>query len=287
MKSVLLAVIVTISLAMLRAQTPGATATPGTFDVAAIKQNKSGEEGGRFGGPPARWTATNVPVLQFVVFAYQVQRFQVEGGPDWIRTDRYDINARAEGNFPATTISGPDPRRQMLKALLADRFKLAAHIESRERPTYTLVTARPDKALGPRLSAATTDCAALGDAVRRGQAPASPPRTPTGDVDCGISLPPGRITFGTQPLAQLAAALSGLLQRGVVDRTGLAGTYSGSVTYTPDNAPRNGGPDLPAGDANSASLFTAIQEQLGLKLEPGRGQVDVLVIDHVERPAED
>jgi uncharacterized protein (TIGR03435 family) len=137
------------------------------------------------------------------------------------------------------------------------------------------------------LSPSATDCAALGDALRRGQAPASPPRTPTGDPDCGISLPPGRITFGTQPLAQLAAALSGLLQRAVVDRTGLTGNYSGSVTYTPDNAPRDGTPDLPAGDANGASLFTAIQEQLGLKLEPSRGQVDVLVIDHIERPTED
>jgi uncharacterized protein (TIGR03435 family) len=283
-KTVVLGVTLAAGLAILRAQTPN---PPPTFDVAAIKQNKSGENNGRFGGPASRFTATNVPVLQFVLFAYQVQSFQVEGGPDWIRTDRYDINARAEGNFPAATISGPDPRRQMMKALLADRFKLAAHIESKERPIYSLVTARPDKTLGPKLSVATTDCVALGEALRRGQAPATPPRTPTGDNDCGISLPPGKIAFGTQPLAQVAAALAGLLQRGIVDRTGLAGNYSGSVTYTPDTAPRDGPPDLPAGDASGVSLFTAIQEQLGLKLEPGRGPVDVLVIDRIERPTED
>jgi hypothetical protein len=161
--AVLLAIVVTASTAILRAQTPSASPA---FDVAAIKQNKSGEENGRFGGPPGRFTATNVPVMQFIVFAYQVQRFQVEGGPEWIKTDRYDIGRGGKVG------------------------------------------------LRPQVD-----------------------RTPTGDMDCGISLPPGRITFGTQPLSQLAAALSGLLQRGIVDRTGLTGTYSGSVTYTPDNAP--------------------------------------------------
>jgi uncharacterized protein (TIGR03435 family) len=257
-----------------------------SFDAAAIKQNKSGENNGRFGGPPGRFTSTNVPVQQFIVFAYQVQPFQIEGGPDWIRNDRYDINARAEGNFPATTIDGPDPRRQMLKALLIDRFNLGAHIESRERPIYTLVASRPDKALGPRLSRSTTDCVALGNAVRRGQAPATLPRTPAGDLDCGLSAPPGRLTMGTQPMTQVAAMLSGLLRRGVVDRTGLTGNYSGNIEYTPDNAPREGA-DVPAPDPNDASLFTALEEQLGLKLEPGRGMVDVLIIDHIDRPTED
>ena len=282
-KGLLLGVAAIACVAILHAQAPNAP----TFDVAAIKQNKSGENGGRFGGPPSRFTATNVPVFQFILFAYQVQGFQVEGGPDWIKADRYDINARAEGNFPATTIAGPDPRRPMLRALLEDRFKLAVHRATREMPTYSLVAAKTDKSPGPQLHASSTDCPALLNSANRGQAPPTPPRTPTGDFDCGISLPPGRFTFGTQPMSQVAAALSGLLQRNVVDRTGLAGNYSGTVTYTPDTAPRGGGPDLPAADANGASLFTALQEQLGLRLEPSRGPVDVLVIDHIERPTED
>ena len=271
------------SCAVLYAQAPNAP----TFDVAAIKQNKSGENGGRFGGPPSRFTATNVPVFQFILFAYQVQGFQIEGAPDWIKTDRYDINARAEGNFPATTIGGPDPRRPMLRALLEDRFKLAVHRATRDMPTYALVAAKTDKSPGPQLYTSSTDCAALLNSANRGQGPAAPPRTPTGDFDCGISLPPGRFTFGTQPMSQVAAALSGLLQRNVVDRTGLTGNYSGSMTYTPDTAPRGVGPDLPAADANGASLFTALQEQLGMRLEPSRGAVDVLVIDHIERPTDD
>src|SRR5205823_2789545 len=97
-KAVVVAAFVAGVLAMLRAQ---------SFDVAAIKQNKSGDARGGFGGPPGRFTATNAPALPMISFSYQVQEFQVEGGPDWIRTDRYDVNARAEGNFPATTVDGP------------------------------------------------------------------------------------------------------------------------------------------------------------------------------------
>jgi uncharacterized protein (TIGR03435 family) len=93
-----------------------------SFDVASIKQNKSGVTGGNFGGPPSRFTATNAPARAFITFAYRVQDFLVEGAPDWVKNDRWDINAKAEGTFPATTIDGPDPRREMVRALLVDRF---------------------------------------------------------------------------------------------------------------------------------------------------------------------
>jgi uncharacterized protein (TIGR03435 family) len=229
-----------------------------TFDVAAIKQNKSGEVNGRFGGPPT-----------------------------WIKADRYDINAKSSADFPPVNLGSPNPLRQMLKALLVDRFKLAAHMETRERPIYALVAARADKSLGPKLTPSSTDCVAVGNAFRRSPATAVAPRTPDGGNDCGWSTPPGRLTFGTQPMSQVAVMLSSLVGRAVVDRTGITGDYSGTVTYTPDVAPRGGGPDVPAADPNGASLFTAIQEQLGLKLEPARGPVSVLVIDHIERPTED
>ena len=282
-RGLLLAVAAVACVAMLHAQAPNAP----TFDVAAIKQNKSGENGGRFGGPPTRWTATNVPTLQFILFAYEVQGFQVEGAADWVKTERYDINAKSDRTFPPAAPGAPDLRRPMLRALLEDRFKLAVHRATRDMPIYALVTARADKSLGTALHLSTFDCVALASASARGQAPASPPLTPAGDPDCGTRALPGKITFGTMPMTQYAAMLSSLLQRVVVDRTGLAGNYSGSVTYTPDTTPRDGGPDLPAADANGASLFTALQEQLGLRLEPSRGPVEVLVIDHIERPTED
>ena len=282
--ALLLVVTLGASYAVARGQAPAAPSP--AFDVAAIKQNKSGETGGRLGGPPSRFTATNVPVRQFIVYAYDVRDFQIEGGPDWIRTDRFDVNARAEGNFPITA-TGPDVRRAMVRALLEDRFRLAVHRTTREMPIYALVTAKADKSPGPLMHPSTTDCAALISAAARGQAPPSPPLTPDGTRDCAIALLSGRLEAGTQPLTQFAATLSQLLQRVVVDRTGLSGTYSAKLTWTPDPVPQSGGPDLPASDPNGPSLFTAIQEQLGLKLESTRGPVDVLVIDHVERPTED
>src|SRR5207244_13241026 len=142
--------------------------------------------------------------------------------------------------------------------------KLAVHRGTRQMAIYELVAASADKSLGAQLHKSSTDCAALITTGNRGQAPASPPLTPAGDPDCGIRALPGKITFGTMPMTQYAAMLSSLLQRVVVDRTGLAGNYSAAVTYTPDTRPADGGPDLPAADPNGASLFPALQEQLGL-----------------------
>src|SRR6266850_8094320 len=200
-KGLLLVVVAVASVAMLRAQAPG----PPTFDVAAIKQNKSGDNGGRLGGPPTRWTATNVPTLQFILFAYEVQGFQVEGAPDWVKNDRYDINAKSDRTFPPAAPGAPDLRRPMLRALLEDRFKLAVHRATRQMAIYELVAARADKSLGAQLHKSSTDCAALITTGNRGQAPASPPITPAGDPDCGIRALPGKITFGTMPMTQYAA----------------------------------------------------------------------------------
>jgi len=255
------------------------------FDVASIKQNKSGATGGNFGGPPSRFTATNAPARAFITFAYRVQDFLIEGAPDWVKNDRWDINAKAEGSFPATTIDGPDARREMLRALLVDRFKLSAHKETRERPMYALALAQPGQPLSPRLHASSVDCAALGAAFRLGQVKTLP-MTPDGATDCGINNPPGRISWGTQTMRQFASILSDTLQRPVVDRTGLDGNFSAVITYTPDSG-RVTGADQPASDPNAASIFTALQEQLGLRLDSTRGPVEVLVIDHIERPTED
>jgi uncharacterized protein (TIGR03435 family) len=256
-----------------------------SFDVASIKQNKSGVTGGQFGGPPSRFTATNAPARAFITFAYRVQDFLIEGAPDWVKNDRWDINAKAEGTFPATTLDGPDPRRDMVRALLVDRFKLSVHRETREQSIYALVLAQPRQPLSPRLHASSVDCAALGAAFRLGQVKTLP-MTPDNVPDCGISTPPGRISWGTQTMRQFAAILSDQLQRPVVDRTGLEGNFSAMLTYTPDSG-RVTGADQPATDPNAASIFTALQEQLGLRLDSTRGPVEILVIDHIERPTED
>jgi len=281
MKGAAVAVALVASITLVRAQTQASTAASAgqAFDVASIKQNKSGENGGRFGGPPTRWTATNVPALQFILFAYQTQDFLIEGVPDWVKTDRWDINAKSDRDFPPAAIGAPDARRDMLRALLVERFKLVAHKESRDRPIYALVVAQPDKPPAPRLHRSTVDCVALLVQLRRGSANAPPPPNALDGVpECSITLPPGRLTLGTQPMTELAAVLSQIVQRRVVDRTGLTGNFSALVTYAPENS---------TPDPNAPSIFTALQEQLGLKLESTRGPVDMLVIDRIERPTED
>jgi len=262
---------------------------PPTFDVAAIKENKSGENDGRMGGPPSRFTATNMPALQLIVFAYDnTPTFRIENAPDWLRKERYDINARAEGNFPVARSGGTDSRTSMMRALLIDRFKLITHMESKQLPIYEMVLAKVDKSLGPQIYPTNTDCAALIASFNRGRGPQSPPLTQDGAPDCGGRWVPGKVTFGTQPMAQLAATLSQVLQRTVVDHTGLTGTYSATLTWTPDRTTQGErDAELPQVDQIGPSLFTAIQEQLGLKLVSTRGAVDVLVIDHVERPTPD
>jgi uncharacterized protein (TIGR03435 family) len=174
----------------------------------------------------------------------------------------------------------------MLRALLEDRFKLVTHIEKRQAPIYELVLARSDKALGPELHKSDVDCAALLAATRVGQ---PMPQPQPGKILCGITTNTGRISAGAQPISNLARQLSQVVQRVVVDRTGLDGVYDLVLTYAPERVPAVGGaPDAGAAvDPNLPSIFTALQEQLGLKLESNRGPIDVLVIDHVEKPTED
>jgi uncharacterized protein (TIGR03435 family) len=256
------------------------------FDVAAVKENKSGSTDSRLGGPPSRFTATNLTAFQLITFAYGRQDFEIESAPDWAKADRFDITAKADGDFPIGQPDSFGPQRAMLRSLLTDRFKLVTHTASKQLPIYALITARANKALGPQLRPSNTDCAVIISARLRGQGPAAAPLTPDGNPDCSAGGPPGRITAGTQPMTWLAGTLSQLLQRSVVDRTGLTGTYSFTLTWTPES-PVGSGPDAPPIDRNEASIFTALQEQLGLKLESTRGPVDVLVIDHVERPVSD
>jgi uncharacterized protein (TIGR03435 family) len=178
----------------------------------------------------------------------------------------------------------------MGRALLTERFKLIVHYETRELPIYALVMARTDGRIGPQLHPVEVDCIAQRAAQRAavGSAPPSPGSLPP-IPPCFIGQFPGNWTGLAVTMSQVASALQG--DRLVVDRTGLSGQFDLTLSYTPDQMPSQGpppgAPPLPPIDPNGPSIFTALQEQLGLKLESTKGPVDVLVIDHVEHPSED
>jgi uncharacterized protein (TIGR03435 family) len=260
---------------------------PLAFETASVKPNKSGAEERLFRMDPrgGSLTVTNMQLRELITFAYQIQRFQLEGGPDWIASDRFDIVARPEREVPST-VDGQDPLRMMLRTLLADRFKLVMHKETKELPIFELVLAREDGKLGPRLRPAAADCAARAAAARAGTPPPAS-SGPPGPGSCGSTMNPLRIRGGGVTLALLASLLEGPAQRLVIDRTGLAGNWDLEVNYTPDPSqvpPALAGAPLPGLDPNGPSLFAALEEQLGLKLRPARGPVEVLVIDSVQQP---
>jgi uncharacterized protein (TIGR03435 family) len=265
------------------AQTPSNTA----FEVASVRPNKTGD--GRVMvamQPGGRFNASNVPARMLLRQAFNVQDFQIVGGPDWLESDRFDVVAKApDGEF---TI---DIMRPMLQSLLVERFKLAFRRENREMPIYALMKARSDGRLGPNLTASAVDCAARG---RRGGGPPPAPPQPGQKMECGFMMGAGRMNVGGMPIGQLAVALSPILGRIVVDKTGLTGNFDFELTYSREGlaAFAVSGPPLidappPPNDPNIPTLFTALQEQLGLKLDAQRGPVDVVVIDRLEQPIAD
>ena len=288
------ALAVTLVAACVVAHASWAQAQAQTFAVASVKQNRSAELMIKMDMPGARrFVATNVPLRNLIRFAYDVDESRLTGGPDWIRTERFDVNATADEDLPTWTPAGPPPVvLSMLRALLADRFKLTTHKETRELPVYALVKARSDGRLGPRASISTSDCEAM-LAGRSGAQP--PPSKPEEPPMCGMRIGPGQMLLGGVPMAQFAFVLGPFAQRLVVDRTELTGKYNLQLSWTPQGM-RVGGPPaagapspppLPPVDPDGASLFVAIQEQLGLKLEPSRAPIEVVVIDQVERPSAD
>jgi uncharacterized protein (TIGR03435 family) len=203
--------------------------------------------------PGGRLLVTNVPLRIMVRNIFRLQDFQVVGGPDWIDRDRWDIVAST-----GTDVTEPEAAK-LLERLLQDRFKLRTHVEKRDMPIYALVIARPDRGLGPQLVASTVDCAVA--------------RT------CGDSTTPGMTRVVGRPISAVLRVFERLSGRSVVDRTGLTGQYDFTLRWRPDAAQ-----DV---NADFPSLFTAIEEQLGLKLQPERAAMDVLVIDAAERPVVD
>jgi uncharacterized protein (TIGR03435 family) len=253
---------------------------PLAFDVAAIKPNNSGAIGEqvRFYPPSGRVRMTNVTVKRMIQNAYRLQDQQIAGGPGWITSEHFDIVANSE----ATNLS-PEDRWMMVRALLADRFKLKMHTEPREQSVFALVLARSDGRIGSQLKKSETTCTAP-TAPRTGPIDLSVPN------QCGVIMGgPGRMNFRGVTMEVLAAQLSSRVERSVVDRTGLGGRFDLDVEFAPRPLRPEPGADPASVDRpadSGPSIYTAIQEQLGLKLDSQKTAVDVTVIDSVERPIE-
>ena len=228
-----------------------------------------------------QFTVTNFQLETLILAAYQLQSYQLQGAPSWIREERYNIEARLDPKIAGRLQPDGHPPTWALalRSLLADRTRLTFHRETRELPIYELVMARADRKPGPNLQPAKVDCDALRlesvTTAREKRPSPYPPATDTW-MPCGLRLAPGRIVSGGFGFAEFLAALSRQVGRQVVDRTGLEGKWDFYVTYAPDDSPERDAPHL----------FTALQEQLGLKLESARGPVNVFVIDRVERPTD-
>jgi uncharacterized protein (TIGR03435 family) len=273
------------------------------FDVASIKQNKSGappsgdmlrsnvplDSGDFFVPTGGFFRATNQSLFQYVIFAYRIignqMQYLLPQLPGWVTADRFDIEARVAGN------PSKDQLRLMMRSLLADRFKLAIHNETRQVPVFAMVLLKPGKT-GPQLqphsdesSCATPPVGLDSSTIAGGMFPAT----------CGsiyIAMPPSapglrhsgarRVTIGL-----IANLLNGIgnLGRPVLDQTGLSGTFDFSLEWTPEaSGPLSPGVDSP--DPSGATFLQALRDQLGLKLESTKGPVEILVVDHVERPSE-
>ena len=239
------------------------------FDVASVKVHASDDQRTYMVAQPGgRFVAANITLRFLIRSAFQLQGDQIVGGPKWLDTDRFDIDARAP------QAPGPPSSQllEMLQTLLADRFKLTTHREKRELPVFALERARNDASFGPGFR--PTACPELTVDLAKPQ--------PCTNAQTGV----GSLTLRGMPLNQFTPFLSSFVNRVVVDRTGLDGRYDIELKWTPDQpAQGRGGAGQPAGsDPDAISIFTAVQEQLGLQLNPTREMVDVLVIDTLEHP---
>jgi uncharacterized protein (TIGR03435 family) len=264
--TVIVAVCLAASVALVPAQALIPTSVDVAFEVASLKLNKSGDRNSSTGGPPGRFNATNVTARQLILFAFRLREFQLASGPGWLASDRFDIQARvADGAKP--------DNRAMTRALLRDRFKLAVHTETKQDQVYALVVDRPDGKLGPQLKPSTRDCQP------------SDPGTPSPcGMNANITDVMGSLIGNGQSIEQLVAALGNFgLNRMAIDRTGLKGSFDMELKWRPDNLRSTSAPqasDLP-------SIFAALQEQLGLRLESQRAPVEFLHVDRIERPTPD
>ena len=273
------AVLSAVSGVSIVAQQPSPSAAPADsprYDVVSIKRNAQVEAGGSIQTlPDGTLVLINQPIRSLLSGAAPVRVRDVVGYPSWVANERYDITLKPPAG------STPQQRAEMQRTMFAERMNLLAHVEEREQTTFALVLARSDGRLGPMLKPAAIDCN-----PRPPGSPAPPPPPPV-DPDkrydysarCGGSFGNG-IFAGTMTLDNLVNSLSGQAGGFVNNRTGLKGNYTFTLKYAPRGTPPSSDP------ADPPDFVTALQEQLGLKLQPEKTMVPVLVIDSIERPTE-
>jgi uncharacterized protein (TIGR03435 family) len=249
------------------------------FDVVSIKRTDPNDTrpGADFGAQPGgRLIARNNAALNFITNSYDIPAYLVVGGPEWMRTDRYDMQAKADGEPPRAQLM------QMLQTLLAERFQLRVRRETRDMPAYVLTVARGGSKLTP---------AKDGGCFERDPSKPIPPPAPgaTASRLCGnnnlnsrVNPPNMTWTAVRIDMSRVAGSLATYFRRPVVDRTGLTGFFDVQIDLPPlqPATSPDGGPE------SGPSPFTVLQEQLGLRVEEGRGPVEVLVVDRIERPTE-
>jgi uncharacterized protein (TIGR03435 family) len=266
-----------------------------SFEVVSIKANRTNQ------GiplvllqPGGRVIAANVNIRQVILVAYGLEDLQLVDAPDWTVTDRFAIEARTTDATATETI------RLMLRTMLAERLGFMAHSERRDLPMFALAMARSDKRLGPKLRESGPECAPLRSPVGV-PPPPPPPPPPAGNAvptrtilprdepqrrRCGSMLAPGWLAARAITMQELTRPLAQLMRRLVVDETGLTGEFDLDLLFQPEGL--GGalvGPPPPA-FSDAPGLTTALQDELGLRLDPRRGPVDVLVVDRIERPSE-
>jgi len=260
--------------------------TSASFEVASIKPNHSGERRFFVSWQPGRFNATGMTLKFLITLAYDVKDFQVLGGPGWVNSERYDIDAKEPDSIAQELDKLPREQRQpladsMLQSLLADRFQLKLTRGTKDMPAYALVVAKSGSKLQEAKPVDTQP-----------EAPSGPGGHPHGPM---MRMGRGEINGQGVELSFLASVLSQQLGRTVLDKTGLTGNYDLALKWTPEQGegmmmggPGGGPPPdgAPPVDASGPSIFTALQEQLGLKLEATKAPAEVLTIDHVERPSE-
>jgi len=274
-------VLVAVCAGVVSGQTQSPPAHTG-FEVASVKQN-TGSDGRAFlQAVQGRLIMTNLPLRRLILNAYDLQDYQLSGDPPWANSEHYDIQAKADGNPSAREMEGP-----MLQVLLEDRFKLTIHRETRQLPVYELAIGK----VGAKLQLSKEgSCTPYSE---DSPPPTSTPGQPRPNF-CGFHTTTDGLNRTLDgegiTMAVLATALSrtyvSLLGRNVIDATGLTGAYDVHLKWAIDSLSAPAGPNATTLlDATGPSIFTALQEQLGLKLESTKGPVEVLVIDHVERPS--
>ncbi len=231
------------------------------FEVASVKPTDPGRVGSTFNFAPGELQIGGGTLRKVLEMAYDLRTFQILGGPAWLDSDRFDITAKNDAALKDLSKEqrGTEMRRR-LQTLLAGRFQVQVHRETREWPEYALVVAKG----GNRL------------------------KEPDNGEGNGINAGCGAMRGTRATMSDLAMVLSRQMERPVLDKTSLSGRYDFGMSYTPDGGCGSRPPD--GGTANSdtltdrPSIFTAIQEQLGLKLESIKGQVEVIVVDRAEKP---